>query len=325
VTMKRAPEIVQAAPASKATQMRVSVVIPTKNRPSDLQRVIETLEQQTRRPAEIIVVDQSSQPPVIRSENPVRVVHDAAISGAAAARNVAMDLVSGDVCLFLDDDVELEPSFIEQLLAAYDLGVTGVSGIITNYTHPPLARRVWDWLFVRGPFHDERQDAYRKAEALRGRSPFPVHQFTGALMSFRDSVIREMRFDPNLTGASLAEDLDFCARLPEGSLLLMQPRARLVHKRSPLGRQGDHWLAAHAQSSTYMYQRHWRSKLRNRACFGWLKVGYAVVCSLSCLVGRGLSAWRAWQAGATKGRALGVKAPQDLLSNPRARGATGGQ
>ena len=119
---------------------KISVVIPTKNRASDLWRTLDSLRLQTRRPTEIIVVDQGSSPALESPDFPISLTYIYApyISGAAVARNAAMDRATGDIWLFLDDDVILEPEYVEQLVRAYSPEITGVSGIFTNYTLPPL-------------------------------------------------------------------------------------------------------------------------------------------------------------------------------------------
>src|SRR5690348_12119995 len=128
--------------------LTVSVIIPTKNRAADLARTIDTLLQQTVQPLELIIVDQSPEPTFTRKiVIPVVCIHDPTLSGASVARNVAMDRAQGDIWLFLDDDVLLEHDFIEEILKAYDDNVTGVSGIITNYSVPPLKQRLWESLF----------------------------------------------------------------------------------------------------------------------------------------------------------------------------------
>src|SRR5215831_1948236 len=139
------------------TEPKVSVIIPTKNRTNDLQETLEGLVSQTRRPDEIVIVDQSATPSVDPANYSIAInyIHAPHVSGAAVARNVAMDRAAGDIWLFLDDDVILEPDYVEQILKAYSPAIAGVSGIITNYSVPPLSRRLFENLFVRGPFHDD--------------------------------------------------------------------------------------------------------------------------------------------------------------------------
>ncbi len=124
-------------------------------------------------------------------------------------------------------------------------------------------------------------------------------------MSFRADEIRELRFDENLHGASFAEDIDFCARLPRNRALVITPQARLVHKRSPEGRNSVHWLDLHAQGTNYMRERHWRLGIWNNLCFAWLNVGYTVSAILSSARRISLEPWRAWKRGARRGKSLG--------------------
>ena len=174
----------------------LSVIIPTKNRLSDLLIAFRSILRQTVLPTQIAIVDQSSDDAALgslRSElngiEGVRLdyVYDPSLSGAAAARNRAMDLATGDIWLFLDDDVDLELDFIQRLLEAYEElpHAAGLSGIITNYTVPSAIPRLWTAIFARGPFHDERQPIYWGCEGLRNSDPIEVKNFTSALMSFR--------------------------------------------------------------------------------------------------------------------------------------------
>ncbi|MGH9729967.1 MAG: glycosyltransferase family 2 protein [Candidatus Acidiferrales bacterium] len=296
-----------ANPDQTANSLTVSVIIPTKNRPVDLARTIETLVVQTVAPLELIIVDQSAE----KSFNqpvpfPLRWIHEPALSGLSEARNAAFKQASGDIWLFLDDDVLLEPDFMEEILKPYDSNVTGVSGIITNYSLPPLRRRLWETVFQRGPFRDERQAIYRNAGRLGDAKPIRVRQFGGGLMSFRASAIRDQRFDPHLTGASPGEDIDFCAGLPKGSVLLIAPRARLIHNRSPESRDPTHWISVAAQVGSYMRERHWKRGLWNNLCYGWLSAGYAFMAGFSSLKKGSTAPWKAWRQGVRKGKQIAL-------------------
>lgn len=294
----------ESVPVELGNAPTVSVIIPTKNRADDLARTIDTLLQQTVKPLELILTDQSMEPTFTRPiAIPVLCIHDPTLSGASVARNVAMDRARGDVWLFLDDDVLLEPDFIEEILKAYDSKVAGVSGIITNYSTPALKQRLWEAVFQRGPFHDERQTIYRNVGRLRDLEPIRVRQFGGGLMSFRASAIGEHRFDANLTGASPGEDIDFCAGLPRGTVLLIAPKARLIHNRSPQSRDATHWMTVLAQVTSYMRERHWKRGVWNNLCYAWLNVGYAALAAFSS-PRRGSASWKAWREGIRRGKRI---------------------
>lgn len=300
----------------------VSVIIPTKNRPRDLSLVIQSLFEQTVRVNEVIIVDQSesdegrilvqSQFDEARegrnSDVELRYIQDRSISGGAEARNYAMQVATGEIWLFLDDDVYLEPDFVERLLRAYDADprATGVSGIITNYSAPPWGFRLWSGLFERGPFRDERQPIYWNADRLRNSKAIRVQRFGGGLMSFRADAIKGLRFDENLRGVCDGEDVDFCMQMkPRNPCLLIAPGARLIHNQSLSGRLQDHWVRRQSRATVFLYNKHWRGGIKNRLCFFWLLTGYAAVVSFSSLRRGSFDPWRAFREGVREGRVAG--------------------
>jgi GT2 family glycosyltransferase len=274
---------------NRRLSLRVSVIIPTKYRPEDVAATVRTIFAQSMLPIEAIVVDQSLDDEIgsrLRAEvrkaaDPARCdrillhLHDPSIPGLSAARNRAMDVASGNIWLFLDDDVLLEPEFIENLLDAYRRYPTadGVSGVFTNYVRPPLAFRAWARIFLTGPFHDERQPIYWSADRLRDSKPLPARKVTGALMSFRAAAVGHLRFDEKVHGP---DDADFCAQLPRGTVLLVNPAARLFHKRSSNGRSRLHWIEVEVERATYLFLSNWATGVANYVRFGWLMAGYCL-------------------------------------------------
>ena len=299
----------------------ISVVIPTKNRLRDLKLTVETLLAQSVRPDQLVIIDQSpgeesrhavhqllaEAPSAIREHVRLNYIHDTSITGLAQARNRSMRIADCAIWLFLDDDVCLEPNFIEELLAAYRQypDATGISGIVTNYNRPPWASRTWRKAFVCGPFHDDRQPVYWSSSFLNGSEPVPVSRLGGGLMSFRAEKIRGLQFDENLSGVSDGEDVDFCAHLQPHSLMLIVPKARLVHNQSPSGRSQKHWASREAKSNHYLYHRNWRSGVYNRLSFYWLNVGYGLIASFASLRRGSLEPWRDLLEGIRDGRRVG--------------------
>ncbi len=312
------PVVTKCDSSMRAAYPSLAVLIPTLNRPLDLEIAVRTLLTQTVLPAELIVIDQSRDD---ESERRVRALFeefarpvelrytlDSSISSLAKARNVALDQNSSEIFLFLDDDVELEPDFIEKLLEGYavDPGITGISGIITNYKPGPLLDRIWRLVFVRGPFRDDRQRLYFQAEALRNSGRIAVGRFGGGLMSFRTSRVGDVRFDPNLRGASEGEDVDFCLHLPAGSRLEIDPRARLIHKVSTAARKDEHWIASVVRGNSYVYHRNWQRSLRNRFAYAWLICGFGVLATISCLKRRSLLPLKELRRAMQYGREVGL-------------------
>ncbi len=295
-----------ASEAQAAADLRLTLIIATKNRASDLRVALGSILAQRRTPEAIIIIDQSDDETtaeVVRSakreaaslSRPItwQYIHDRHVSGCAEARNIGMDNADPGIWLFLDDDVELEPGFLEEIVSAYaqDSSLAGVSGTITNYPTPPLLFRVWSRVFCLGPFFDERQPAYWNSERLRSHGLIKVTKFGAGLMSFRSEAVSSIRFDTRLRGVCDGEDVDFCARV-QGRMVIC-PQARLAHYCSSSGRSQDHWLRRQVQSYHYLYRRHWASGIVNRLCFAWLNAGYFILATYTSLRHRSTAPWRA--------------------------------
>lgn len=303
--------------ADKAQRVSVrfedaTVIIPTKNRPDDIALALSSLFEQTVLPCELIIVDQSqtnatrdcvyslyeAQALRIRRMS-LKYIHDPSISGAAVARNAAMDCATGAYWVFLDDDVILEPEFLAELLNTYRdrPNVTGVSGIITNYPVPPWRTRLFRRVFKHGPFRDERQDIYWHADTLRESEPIAVSRMGGGLMSFRASEVRGLRFDSQLRNTSEGEDVEFCHHLKGWGRLVVNPRARLEHKKTPAARAQEHWMRPEVRGITYLFRRLWNTNPAYRLCYAWLITGYTAMAMAACLRRRSLGPWRDFSAG----------------------------
>ncbi len=274
----------------------ISVVIPTKDRADSLVRAAQSISAQTVLPLELVVVDQTPEPADLHARlrqtcgNRIglQYIWDPKISGGAPARNVALEVVKGSIILFLDDDVTLHPDFIENLLLAYHKhpDASGISGIPDNYTPPERFYSYWSRIFMRGPFHDDRQPVYWRAMALG--EAVPVSRMSGGMMSLLKASIGSTRFDPDLRGVSDGEDVDFCMHL-SGAKLYLEPRCLLTHHFDPKGRAGDHWLRRHVQSHAYLYRRNWRSA---KAAYLWLWAGWIFAAILSSASRRSFTPFR---------------------------------
>src|SRR5260370_35197375 len=94
--------------------MLISVVVPTRERPQDLQKLFASLLQQTRLPDELIVVDQSKggESHALAKESMgaqlwerCTYVHNSSIRGVSPARNVGTRATAADASIFLDEYV----------------------------------------------------------------------------------------------------------------------------------------------------------------------------------------------------------------------------
>ncbi len=106
---------------------RISVVIPTYNRPELLNNSINSVLSQTYRDFELIVIDDCSSdntPDVLEGfrDERLRVIRNSSNKGIAAVRNISVSNSQGKYIAFLDDDDEWLPDKLEKQLKIMEDG-----------------------------------------------------------------------------------------------------------------------------------------------------------------------------------------------------------
>jgi GT2 family glycosyltransferase len=218
----------------------ITVIIPTYNRCSRLQRVLNALSQQTldRALFEVVVVDDGSSdgtPEWLRqATTPFSLrARSQENSGPACARNAGIATASGKFVLFLDDDVVPTPELLAEHLAwqerEQDVVVIGPLASLPHYAQPWVA---WEQAKVEAQ--------YRAMEAGDWEPTF--RQFwTGNASVPRDAVLAAGGFDNEFLRG---EDVELGVRLHlRGMRFRFNPRARGLHHAE---RSLASWINAHA-------------------------------------------------------------------------------
>ena len=201
----------------ESSQVRpVSVIVPSKNRPREIARMLASLYAQPTKPAEVLVVDQSTPAYDLSAFPDVIQYHAPHLSGLTAARNTGIDRTRGDVVLFFDDDVLLETDCVSAIgrLFAARRDVVGAQCAVHNPEddEPLSLHDISVFLFERG-FFDMRP-------IRRGTDRIP-RCIDGLASAYRRDLFAVERFDETLTGYCLAEDWDFTKRAARHGTLLI--------------------------------------------------------------------------------------------------------
>ena len=102
-----------------------SIIVPVYNRPQLLRRAAESVLAQTYRNFELILVDDGSTDDTLEECKRIQQEHPEAVvriisnehNGVSAARNAGLDAAEGSFVSFLDSDDEIDPLFLEHLMA----------------------------------------------------------------------------------------------------------------------------------------------------------------------------------------------------------------
>lgn len=116
------------APSRGGSPLKPSIVIPTLNEQNNIGLLLSDLELQTRKAHEVIVVDGKSTDgtgSVVKGFPEVKLLEG--FPPVAEQRNLGGREAGGDVLIFLDADVRLEKTFLEEFLRRFECRNLGVA------------------------------------------------------------------------------------------------------------------------------------------------------------------------------------------------------
>ncbi len=215
-------------PTESASQPSVSIIVPTYNRRERLIRLLRTLEQRHQAGARfevVVVVDGASDGTVemlatFHPSYPLRVLTQAN-QGPAAARNHAIAAATGDVLLFLDDDVVPAEGLIERHLAIHQRDPRAV---VTGPMIDPPDQTLAPWLRWEAVTLQKQYDAMVAGEYR----PTPRQFYTANASVRREHALAVGGFDQSFTRA---EDVEFAYRLAHhGMEFHFDPEAAVLHE-----------------------------------------------------------------------------------------------
>lgn len=229
----------------------ISAIIPTVGRPGMLRRCLDSLAKQTVPVAEVLVVHCGDD------EETRELAEDACWNFAvryfhhperncAAQRNFAIARAQFDNLLLIDDDIEVEPQWVEELFTPIwaDAKVGATMGRLLNQ---PLARPTFFWRLYRTLLHGRVKGcepgkligaALPNGFPTTMTTPVPCEWIGGGVSALRREAFESVGgFASFFTGSSPGEDLDLGYRLSRRWQVLYVPAAHCVHHQSPSGRE----------------------------------------------------------------------------------------
>jgi len=203
----------------------ISVVIPAYNAASTLGDCLQAIRGSSYTDYELIVVDDASRDETAQmaeryGSRVIRLSHNA---GAAKAKNVGAHEAQGDVILFTDADILVQPDTLELIMQ--DLDDPTVSGVV-GLLGPKLRYDNLSSQFKNLWMHY----TYRRL-AVRTGTRHGVGLFFTSLAAIRRGVFEQLGgFDTHYRGASVTEDIEFGQRLMSaGHKIILDARLEVEH------------------------------------------------------------------------------------------------
>jgi len=253
-----------------------TVVICTYRRAESLKGFLESLRGQDLRPDSLVVVDASPDEETQRIFTSDPLLDSVAgcvlyfrvtgrWKGLTRQRNFSLGWVGTDLLVFFDDDVELMPGCLREMVRVIRDGgaaVVGVGAVVQNEGPDPSRRRVWRLRRRLGIVETIEPGRYSRSGmstpwgALPGDvPPLEGDWLPGCGMMWRTETAARLRFNDAFEGYSLGEDVDFSLRARRHGKLVMAPAARLMHLQPPAGRLDDYRLGYFTIYNRYQVHR----------------------------------------------------------------------
>jgi glycosyltransferase involved in cell wall biosynthesis len=203
----------------------ISVVIPAYNAASTLADCLEAIRDSSYTGYEVIVVDDASKDETgqMAESYGCRVVRLPQNVGAAEAKNIGAHAAQGDVVLFTDADILVQPETLGLIVEGLDdPAVSGVVGLLgPRLQYGNLSSQFKNlWMHY----------TYRRL-AAQTNAQHGVGLFFTSLAAIRREVFEQMGgFDAHYRGASVTEDIEFGQRLMSaGHKIVLDARLEVEH------------------------------------------------------------------------------------------------
>jgi len=212
--------------------MKISVIIPTRNRYDYIQLLLEDIVKQTVSVFEVIVVDQSDETRALN--NCIHIFTET--TGPCISRNIGVAKAKGDILVFIDDDARVNTDFIEEIInPIIENGFDAVAGAICDLKGDYLLS---DEEFLTRDNLNFIKVITSNPNSSKSRISICV---PGGCSAILRSVFHEIGgFDESFDPTGAGEDREMSLRLfKQGYRVWYNSKAKLLHARAPVGGSRD--------------------------------------------------------------------------------------
>jgi glycosyltransferase involved in cell wall biosynthesis len=220
---------------------KIAFVVPTKDRPDDLRKLLFSIASQTRKPDQLIIVDGSS--PDIRhviEEFPGLEIDYVRVypPSLSKQRNAGMQQLKPEITLagYLDDDIVLEPSAIEVMLEFWSDASADIGGAAFNITNalPANWMRLKKWLLIDSPRSGKMLSSGFPSTIGFQTANIETDWLYGGATVWRRAIVNSHDYDEWFLGTGFMEDVDFSFTVHRTNRLAVVAGARLAHYSYPV-------------------------------------------------------------------------------------------
>jgi len=252
---------------------RITIHLASKDRHTELFGVLQSLRTQTNQNWDLIILDDASGSPItnayflnmmfnrLKLENhKIKLLRNDVSFGCCYARNKCIDEddFENPLTLRLDDDILLQPDYIEKLLDVIEAGYDMATGVIPQFNLPEVKREI---KFVGDIINKHEFDIEGNlilqnddcGSCYIENVILPTHQFrTNAL--YKSEINKKVKYPNNLTTVAFREEGFFSfGALIEGYKIGVNTAAICYHLSTPSGgnRRQDYAQCVQLDNETF--------------------------------------------------------------------------
>lgn len=275
--------------------LKSSYILCTRNRIDDVKRLFDTIFIQTYLPDEFVIVDSSDNDLTkdyidsIRSKIKSNIVYIKSEPGLTLQRNIGISTAIGDVLIFTDDDGILEKDYIENIMKCYeDDSVMGVGTQQTNYVVKSKISSFTRRLFLLSRADGNgtlQRSGYPALQFMSNKDTIADTEILGGFCSYRKVVFNDFKYDENLKGYGLMEDVEFSYRVSRKYRLVYNPFARVYHNESKTERINHRKLLfMYIYNNYYLTKKNMGMSYKNIPFVLWAYLGICIrAAATSCV------------------------------------------
>ncbi|MDO9399724.1 MAG: glycosyltransferase [bacterium] len=274
--------------------MNFSVVIPTYNRPDDLNRCLDSILGQLVKPVEIIIVDDGNLPDIVINNLKIKIEdkkinfiyykknHKYERRGSSESRNKALELSRNNVVFILDDDVILEEyDFFEKIIKIWsqntDKNLIGIGGKIKNERKINKLENIYNHIFgLIGKCKWDVNNVGFQVWDQSIKNVIKSYYVHGGVCSYNKKLTQKIGFTTFNEGRTALEDVDFCLRAKnQGYFFLLEPNARVIHNQSLVAREKEFVSGFKEEiNRRIIFKNNCKKNIKNYLWFVWANIGW---------------------------------------------------
>jgi glycosyltransferase involved in cell wall biosynthesis len=271
-------------PEKKTFSEKLALIVPTRNRPEILKKLLVSIENQSYQPDQVIIVDGSDQ--MIESqireyiEKKIKYIYCFPPS-LTKQKNEGLRQLNADITIVgcLDDDIELEPDAIKNLLEYWETNSEGLGGSSFNIINVPpkktLITLIRRFFLIDGKHLGKVLGSGFCSSLFPADADIECEWLCGGATVWRRHIFDTFHFDEWFAGWAYHEDADFSFPVAKKYRLVLIHSAKVTHNPPSFNPENLKHLGMMAVINRYYFVS--KNKELSIPLFFWASVGEILI------------------------------------------------